>query len=76
MFGAEAKMNRSQIVSSLGDYNGTLSHSIDKTFDGVSYEYVAKFDSGLDSEEWSDNTGLCGPSDYVNGVFCTWFDSE
>ena len=69
-------MNRSQIVSSLSNHNGNLSLSIDKTFDGVSYEYVAKFDSGLDSEEWSDNTGLCGPSDYVNGVFCTWFDSE
>ena len=69
-------MTKSEIKSSLKNHHGQLSGSTDKCFEGITYDYVAKFDSGLDSEQWSDETGLGGPSEIIDGIFHTWFDND
>lgn len=68
--------SRKEIIASLKRHNGKLCLSTNITFDGRHYTFVAKFDSGLDSEEWSDETGLGGPSDFVDGIFHTWFNNQ
>lgn len=69
-------MTHKEIIASLKKHNGKLCSSTNMCFEGRHFTFVAKFDSGLDSEEWSDETGLGGPSDFVDGIFHTWFNNQ
>jgi len=68
-------MTQEKIKKYLKQTGGNLT-SKDKVFEGQGYQYVAAFDSVSAYDDFSDITGLGGPTDFINGIFHVWFNGE
>jgi len=68
-------MTQEKIQKYLKQTHGNLTNK-DKRFDGENYQYVAKFDSVSAYDEFSNITGLGGPTEFINGIFHVWFNGE